>query len=339
MKFSICIPNFNYAHYLGLTFESIRNQEFKDYEVVISDNASTDGSIDLIKEASKKFSNFNYQVNKTNIGFAPNLDKAAELASGDYMIMLSSDDLMEKQALSCYADLLTNIPNAVLSSAWDIIDSNGKNIGRNGPKPAIWKQTDIDAHLSEIFKCDVYKVKSNTILNRSLLTMSTPFNFCTVAYSRRAYEQCGGYEATRLINPDKWFHWKLLTKVEDVIYIDKSLFSYRWHNQNQSAQQQNTGYLKYMVDEYRNTMEITTETLAFAGIKKFELINAFIKRDVYQHGLGEFSKGRWLKSLRIFFFGLSTYPGRMIKNRYFILYILALLTSPLGSWLIHKFRK
>lgn len=339
MKFSICIPNYNYADYLPLTFASIRTSTYTNLEVVVSDNASTDQSVSVIKEEGKKLRNFTFQVNSTNLGFAPNLDKAASLATGDYLIMLSSDDIMDKEALKTYHKLAQVWPQAVLSSAWDIIDSEGKVIGRTGPNSKIWKNEDIDSELSKEFGCNVYRIKSNTLLKRSLLQMATPFNFCTVAYPKDLYLKVGGYEATRLINPDKWFHWKLLTKAEEAIYVDKSLFQYRWHNQNQTAQQLNSGYLKYMVDEYRNTMEITAEMLSCANINRKEFVQAFIHRDIIHHGLGEFSRGRWLKSIRIFFFGLSVYPGKMITNNYFAIYLFALLTTPITSWILSKLKR
>lgn len=339
MKFSICIPNYNYAHYLPQTFASIRESTHQNLEIVVSDNASTDNSLEVIRQEQQKFQHFSFQVNPVNLGFAPNLDKAASLATGDYLIMLSSDDIMNKDALATYHKLARAKPSAVLSSAWDIIDSQGAIIGRTGPNPKIWNKEDIDQELSKEFGCPVYRIKSVIVLKRCLQQMATPFNFCTVAYPKEMYMRVGGYEATRLINPDKWFHWKLLTQAEEAIYVDKSLFQYRWHNQNQTAQQLNTGYLKYMVDEYRNTMEITPAMLAYAGMEKKEFVRAFIRKDVVHHGLGEFSKGRWLKSLRIFFFGLSAYPGEMIWNKYFLVYWIALLSSPVTSWLISKIRK
>jgi len=339
MRFSICIPNYNYAHYLPLTFASIRNSTYHNLEVVVSDNASTDTSPEVIRHEKQKFQHFVFQVNPINFGFAPNLDKAASLATGDYLIMLSSDDIMDRDALATYHRLAQVRPNAVLSSAWDIIDSQGSIIGRTGPNPKIWTKEHIDAELSKEFGCPVYRMKSDLLLKRCFQQMATPFNFCTVAYARGLYARAGGYEATRLINPDKWFHWKLLTHAEEAIYVDKALFQYRWHNQNQTAQQLNSGYLKYLVDEYRNTMEVTPAMLAHAGFEKKEFVQAFIQKDIIHHGLGEFSKGRWLKSLRVFFFGLSTYPGSMLRNKYFIIFWIALVSSPITSWLISKVKR
>ena len=49
MKFSICIPNYNYERYLGRTIQSILAQDYQDFEILVSDNASTDGSVTLVQ--------------------------------------------------------------------------------------------------------------------------------------------------------------------------------------------------------------------------------------------------------------------------------------------------
>jgi glycosyltransferase involved in cell wall biosynthesis len=336
MTFSICIPNYNYAHYLGLTFDSIARLQYDDYEVVVSDNASTDGSLGVIQEQQKRFRGFRYQVNPVNLGFAPNLDRAASLATGDYVIMLSSDDLITPEALSTYQSILKQYPDSAICSAWDIIDSEGRKIGRTGPDTRLWTSSDLDAELSAQLGCNVYRVKGDVLLRRCLFSMATPFNFCTAAYPLNAYAVLGGYGGSRLINPDKWFHWRLLTKVPQAIYVDRALFNYRWHNQNQTAQQANTGALKYLIDEYRNTIEIGEDMLRFAGIGRKAFITAFVRNDIYRHGAGEFLRGRWLKAFRVFCFGLGVYPGSVVFNGYFIPFLLMLCTTPLGSYLVSK---
>ena len=52
--FSICIPNYNYAHYLGETIESVLNQNFEDFEICIADNASNDNSWEVINSYIEK---------------------------------------------------------------------------------------------------------------------------------------------------------------------------------------------------------------------------------------------------------------------------------------------
>ncbi len=52
VKFSICIPNFNYANYLSNTLRSALDQTYGDFEVLVADNASTDASVDVVRAAN-----------------------------------------------------------------------------------------------------------------------------------------------------------------------------------------------------------------------------------------------------------------------------------------------
>ena len=47
--FSICIPNYNYARYVGETIQSVLDQSFQDFEVIVADNASTDDSVQVVR--------------------------------------------------------------------------------------------------------------------------------------------------------------------------------------------------------------------------------------------------------------------------------------------------
>ncbi|HEY2894432.1 MAG TPA: glycosyltransferase family 2 protein, partial [Pirellulales bacterium] len=83
MKFSICIPNYNYERYLGRTIESILAQQDSDCEVLVSDNASTDGSVALVQSFNDP--RIRLHVNACNVGFSGNLDRSARMATGELM--------------------------------------------------------------------------------------------------------------------------------------------------------------------------------------------------------------------------------------------------------------
>lgn len=344
--FSICIPNYNYEQYLGITLESIFRQRYSNFEVVVADNCSTDQSVAIVQRYCDRYpTQVSFKINSSNLGFAGNLDQAAGLAKGEFLLMLSSDDLIRPEALSIYSRLVAKLgqnKKIIISAANDVIDSKGKIIRSPRAKDfrfQVWKTEDVDAELSAEVGVPVYRVPAHEMLRRSLLHCTNPFNFLATAYSKALYEGVGGYGSGRIINPDKWFHWKIMAQADDVFFVDSPLFEYRWHAQNQSAQQTSSGFLKYLVDEYRNTMEVTPAMVSRAGITAREFINAFITFDIYRHGMGEFAKGRWLKSVRIFFFGFSTYPGSMLRHRYFILFALALATTPIGSYLVSTIRR
>src|SRR5262245_7849518 len=84
--FSVCIPNYNYAKYIGETIQSVLDQRFQNFEIIVADNASTDGSVKVVE--AFRSPKINIIQNRYNVGFSPNLDRATERARGEHLILL-----------------------------------------------------------------------------------------------------------------------------------------------------------------------------------------------------------------------------------------------------------
>ena len=317
MKFSVCIPNYNYERFLGRTIQSVLDQAGVEFEIVVSDNASTDRSLDIVRGFGD--SRIRWQVNRCNVGFAGNLDRAARMATGDWLVMLSSDDLMRPGALAAYRGLFERLGPAaattIVTSTMDVIDAEDRTIGRVGlPGNGVWNENDRAADLEEIAGGPVYRIEAGELLRRCLLTMQNPFQFAATAYPRSLYEAVEGYGGGRQMNPDKWFHWKLLAKAGAALFVDRPLFAYRWHASNQTAQQAGTGALKYLVNEYVSTFELDKTVLQGLRLDRVDLERAFVEHDIGRHGLAVLAKGRRLEARRIYDFGRAAYPRHARKN-------------------------
>lgn len=97
---SICIPTFNRAQYLRECLSSIRiNGNAGDVEVVVSDNASTDGTVDVLKEFKGKLP-LRWMVQQHNVGADRNFDSSTHFASGRYCWLLGSDDCLKPDSVS-----------------------------------------------------------------------------------------------------------------------------------------------------------------------------------------------------------------------------------------------
>ncbi|HLT72992.1 MAG TPA: glycosyltransferase [Cyclobacteriaceae bacterium] len=340
MNFAICIPNYNYASYLSSTIESVLHQSEAGFEILVADNCSTDASIDVIEKYKALSGKIRYKVNPMNLGFAGNLDSVVQLVESPYTIMLSSDDLMRPNALSVYSKLIKSVANEgplLVSSAKNIIDSEGALIRTERAADMIkplWYDTDVDERLSTIVGHKVFKVESSEMLRRVIHSFGNPFNFLATCYSTHLLEKVGGYGTGRMINPDKWFHWRLLGEVKFVYFIDEPLFEYRWHSANQLAQEISSGYLKYLTDEYRSVIEIAPKLLAKAGISRTGVHKAFVNNVIIRHGLGELKRGYSLKALRVFFFGWATFPSLMLRDPRTYVYGLLVGLGPLGTLLL-----
>jgi len=324
--FSICIPNFNYATYMDITLSSLKSQTVDNFEVLIADNASTDHSVEIIKKHKENGLPIQYVINPTNIGFAGNLDKVGVLSKAPWMIMLSSDDVVNTNALEVYSRFISlkgYDKNYAFCSTFEKIDSEGKFLEFLSPaKSSIWFKSDIDAELTMQMGFDVYKVKAGEMLRRCLTRFLNPFNFASTCYPKEVYEKVGGYGGGRLYNPDKWFHWKIMAELDDVYYLDNPLFQYRWHNSNQTSQQNTNQALKYWVDEYINSFEISDVILYKSGINRANIADFFINRCIIPSAYRSARNNNLKLASRILNFGRACYPNSSKIPKYYLLLIL-----------------
>jgi glycosyltransferase involved in cell wall biosynthesis len=333
MKYSVCIPNYNYEKYIARTVRSVLDQSHRDLEVLISDNASTDGSVAAVKALGDE--RVRVTVNTRNVGFAPNIDRSVRMATGDVVTVLSSDDLVRPGALAFYERLYAALggrwERTILTTTTEVIDPDDKPTGRAGPDARLWPASAVDETLSKTLGVTVYSRPAKDLLRDSVLWMKNPFNFASTAYSRRVYEEVEGYGGGRLINPDKWFHWKALSRCELALWIDEPWFAYRWHPANQTAQQAASGALKYLVDEYVSTLELDDATLKTLGLTREQAVQAFVEHDIGRHGLATLAKGNRERAQRILRFGDSVYPAatRRSKSAWTLRALIAL--GPVGA--------
>lgn len=342
MRFSVCIPNFNYASYLGRTIDSVLAQSHTDFEIPIADNNSTDASWEVIQGYVTQDKRVIASKNPTNVGFAGNLDAVSRMVTAEYTIMLSSDDLMGEGALETYQQLITLIGNQsfIISSTWHVIDPDDKRTGVSGPPQKMWLKSDIDEELSKQLGCDVYKVKAGELLKRGLLNAKGAFNFAATCYRTEDYIKVGGYGGTRMMNPDKWFHFRLLGgPVEYAYFIDKPLFSYRVHPNNQNALQKKSGALKFFVDEYRTTFETDKTMLEKAGITQNDLTGSFVLNIIHKYTFRRIKEGSPMGAFRLWCMGFAAYPAVMFKKRLTYILFLFILSGPLGYWLLKPFKQ
>lgn len=93
---SICIPVFNGASLIFRALESCINQTYKNIEVIVVDNASSDRTKEIVLKYAQKDPRIKYFRNETNIGPVLNLHKSFQLASGDFIQFLCHDDWLSR---------------------------------------------------------------------------------------------------------------------------------------------------------------------------------------------------------------------------------------------------
>ena len=125
-RLSVGIPVYNGHNYLADSIESLLGQSYEDFELIISDNASTDDTADICRRYEKQDSRIRYFRQERNIGGAPNHNFLVEQARGELFKWASDDDLYARDLLKLCVDALDEFPDVVLAHSWTaVIDASG----------------------------------------------------------------------------------------------------------------------------------------------------------------------------------------------------------------------
>lgn len=144
VKFSIIIPNYNKEPYIKECLDSVFKQKFKDYEVIFIDDASTDASLDIVK-------NYPVKILKTphlQAGGARNL--GLEVANGEYIVFLDSDDYLCENALENLDNLIIDEDIIILNY---IKNENGNLTLKKEPYKTLKEIIANSTHLGVPTKC------------------------------------------------------------------------------------------------------------------------------------------------------------------------------------------
>ncbi len=145
---SIGLPVYNGARYLAEAIDSILSQTFPNLELLICDNASTDGTPEIIARYAAKDPRIRTIRHATNIGGANNENFTVELARGKYFRLAAHDDVLHPALLERCLEVLESDPETVLVYPWTLfIDEEGKVISSStsfrgtaaGPVGRLWQ--------------------------------------------------------------------------------------------------------------------------------------------------------------------------------------------------------
>ncbi len=131
-KVSVLMTVFNAGRSLQQSLDSLQNQEFKDFELIVLEHGSTDSSLRILTEW--RDSRLNLEVLPKNVGRTIALNRCLSKAKGDYVAILDADDLAGPMRLFDQVELLDNNPKIGLVGTWTkYIDENNVEISEHQP--------------------------------------------------------------------------------------------------------------------------------------------------------------------------------------------------------------
>lgn len=203
-KVSVLMPVFNAERYLSQAIDSIVEQSFTDWELILINDGSTDGSEAII--SSYTDSRIKYWKNEENKGLIYTRNLMIEKASGEYIAFLDSDDLSMSERLQKQVDFLDNNLDYGLCGTWSLmIDRDGKQLKK------INMPTDhVDICCSLLF---INTFVQSSIMIRRKILVENPYD--------KEYPLAEDYEL-----------WCRLSRKYKLKNIPLHLTKYRWHGDN-----------------------------------------------------------------------------------------------------------
>jgi len=222
-KVSICLPVFNGARHLSLAIESILNQSATNWELLISDDGSTDDSWQIIENFANKDDRIKYWQNEKRLGLFENYNFCMQQASAPLIKLFAQDDILDLRAIKKMQRVFEERPNVVLvACAKNLVDLEGNNtvIG-----------SDDEEKICQAFPEDTELSGSEVIAE----TIVKPINWigepCTVMFRSRCIGDGFDYQFKQLGDLDYWYR---MLRTGDYYYLSERLCKYRWHRNSTS---------------------------------------------------------------------------------------------------------
>lgn len=127
---SVGIPFFNAKRFLSKAIESVNNQSYQNWELLLIDDGSTDGSLEIAKKFQQKDPRIKVFHDGKNKGLGARLNEFAALSNGEYIARMDADDIMHPKRLETQLQILKDNPNIdVLGTNAYVIDENNLVFG------------------------------------------------------------------------------------------------------------------------------------------------------------------------------------------------------------------
>lgn len=281
---SVVMCTYNGAKYVKEQLDSILQQTVADFELVVCDDCSNDGTWEILQEYASGHDVIRLFKNEQNLGFLKNFEKAMGLASGEYIALSDQDDIWMPNHLEVLMNLLGERTIACGNSL--LVDENGNSLGMS-----LKEQEDLTV------------VSENPLdLALSVMVYRNPFQGAAMLFRRSFLEKA--LPIPEGINyHDSWFA-ALACFMEGISYTDEVILCYRMHGENLSGLHSKKSRGSILNKRYEGKYIVDRPIM----------LEAMVNRKV----LDSFSKKRiaaWLK--RYFNLNRDTMVGRMVNRVFF----------------------
>ena len=198
---SIIVPVYNVEKYVGKCIESILEQNYKNFELILIDDGSKDRSGEICDEYAKKYEKI-IVIHKQNEGLSKTRNKGLEIAKGKYISFIDSDDYVEKDFLETLYKLIKENNASIAQCGYNIIGEEKK------------EDNSVYIYTGKQMISDIY--------TSLWITNTVVWNKLYEAEILKKYK----FKEDK-IHEDEFFTWKLFYEVDKVPVTTKQLYNYR----------------------------------------------------------------------------------------------------------------
>lgn len=261
-KVSIIIPCYNQGKYISESINSALQQTYKDIEIICVNDGSADNSAEIMKSFADKYENVVFYNNKTNKGVIYSRNMAIQQSSGEYILPLDSDDIIEPTYVEKAVKILDEHPNI------GIVYCRARVIGK---KTEEWNLPKFD--------------KSNILYENCI--------FCSALFRKSDFLKVGMYKEYMQYGLEDFELWlSFIEKGFNVYQIDEILFNYRKYDE------QTRTNLSNVEENYKNSWKNVIKNHLDLYLEDEQ----FLKRLIYSNAIKLKKKYKKYKKLFNIFF-------------------------------------
>lgn len=206
-KISVLLPSYQAEKYIAETIESIQRQTYTNWELIVSDDASADGTIEVVKKYAEKDSRIRYHRHEENLGVSKNRNFLLEQASGTYIAWQDSDDISMPTRFASQVAFLKK-------HQIDVVATRCFRFNTIAEAPHIKAENPEDAFI--IFPKPVVEYPIGA--------------YASLFFTTKIRDKVGGFHSffNRLIGED--YYWLMKANVHSPVgFLDIPLYGYRYN--------------------------------------------------------------------------------------------------------------
>lgn len=249
LKVSILIPLYNAEEYIAETIDSCLNQTYKNIEIIIIDDGSTDSGLNIARAYENKHTIIKVEAQK-NSGAPVARNRAFAFATGDYIQYIDADDLLHPDKIRLQMEVLKTADDRTLVfGRWGTFQKNIENV--------IWKDLPVNKNyddptrfLIELWTSGMAVITHLWLVPRVLVAES------------------GGWDESLARNQDGDFFARVVMKSRKIVFMKESIGYYRKDNENSISNQISRKALQSNLKTFETYIELMKDDMEKTEVRR-----------------------------------------------------------------------